>query len=82
MATPRKEWNTPQKVRFERWWRTVGGHVARLQRSAVSRLHQEEQRRTGKYRPGRPRKISYEQIDKIEKWFETIIIIELRHQSR
>ena len=33
-------------------------------------LHQEEQHRTGKYRPGRPRKISYEQIDEIEKWFE------------
>ena len=37
-------------------------------------LHQENERLTGKYRPGRLRVITYKQIDAIKKWFPSYMV--------
>jgi transposase len=76
MLSIRKEWSTPKKARFralveDAGWscRAAASKLGIPKSTAHAWLRQEDERRTGKYRPGRPRAITPEQINAIEKWF-------------
>ena len=75
--TSRVEHQTPKKARFKALVEDAGWKQERAakklklpQSTATKWLKQEDDRRTGKTREGRPRLINDKMLDKIEKWFE------------
>lgn len=74
--TLRIEYSTPKKARFRALVEDAGwsgckaaAYLGLPQSTASCWLKQPVERRTGKTRPGRPRILSQEKLDKIETWF-------------
>lgn len=75
--TSRREHDTPKKARFwalvedAGWSGRMAAKKVKVDHSTASRwLKQASERRTGKFRPGRPNVLTEAQLDRIEKWFE------------
>lgn len=60
----------PKRPSSGPWWRTQGGQDVR-QLQELKSIKQDSERRTGKFRPGRPKKLTEAQLDRIEKWFDS-----------
>jgi transposase len=74
--TARREHETPKKARYRAlvedagWSGIAAANRIKVNPSTAAKwLHRDTDRRTGKDRPGRPRMISEEQLEAIDKWF-------------